>query len=113
MAALEIDRLNRMFDAAFGGEPFGGAWVPAVDIYETADQDVVVKADLPEMKREDIKVTFENNVLTIEGERKFDVDGQREQYHRIERGYGAFRRSFTLPPRSMARASVRATRTAC
>ena len=95
LAAIEIDRLNRMFDAAFSGEPLaGGAWVPAIDIYETADKDVVVKADLPDLKREDIKVTFENNVLTIEGERKFASD---EQYHRQERSYGAFRRSFTLP----------------
>ena len=95
LAAIEIDRLNRMFDAAFSGEPLaGGAWVPAIDIYETADKDVVVKADLPDLKREDIKVTFENNVLTIEGERKFASE---EHYHRQERSYGAFRRSFTLP----------------
>jgi HSP20 family protein len=95
LAAIEIDRLNRMFDAAFSGEPLaGGAWVPAIDIYETADKDVVVKAELPDLKREDIKVTFENNVLTIEGERKFASE---EQYHRRERSYGAFRRSFTLP----------------
>jgi len=98
LAAIEIDRLNRMFDAAFSGEPLnGGAWVPATDIYETPDKAVVVKVELPDMKREDIKVTFENNVLTIEGERKFANEVNREQYHRIERGYGAFRRSFTLP----------------
>jgi HSP20 family protein len=97
LAAVEIDRLNRMFEA-FSGEPLGsGAWVPAIDIYETRDQDVVVKVDLPAMKREDIKVTFENNVLSIEGERKFVSDVSREQYHRLERGSGAFRRSFTLP----------------
>ena len=71
--------------------------LPAVDIVETANKDLVVKAELPEMKREDIKVSFENNVLTIEGERKFEKDARGEQYHRIERGYGAFRRSFTLP----------------
>ena len=98
LAAVEIDRLNRMFDAAFSGEPLaGGAWVPAIDIYETAEKDVVVKADLPGLKREDIKVTFENNVLTIEGERTFETETAREQYHRVERGYGTFRRSFTLP----------------
>jgi HSP20 family protein len=68
-----------------------------VDIFETADQTVVVKLDLPEMKREDIGVTFENNVLTIEGERKVASDVTREQFHRIERQYGTFRRSFTLP----------------
>jgi HSP20 family protein len=98
LATLEVDRLNRMFEAAFSGEPLSnGAWVPAIDVYETAEKDVVVKVDLPDVKREDIKVTFENNVLSIEGERKFDSDATREQYHRLERGYGAFRRSFSLP----------------
>jgi HSP20 family protein len=103
LAALEIDRLNRMFEATLGGEPISGTWVPSVDIYETPGKDVVVKADLPDMKREDIKVTFENNVLIIEGERKFNEE-TKDQFHRVERGYGAFRRSFTLP------ASVDATR---
>jgi|SoimicmetaTmtLMB_FD_contig_41_6562422_length_1902_multi_3_in_0_out_0_2 HSP20 family protein len=96
LAAVEIDRLNRMFDAAFSGELAGGAWVPAADIYETEAQDVVVKIELPEMKREDIKVTVEDSVLTIEGERKFDATTKRDQYQRIERGYGAFQRSFSL-----------------
>jgi HSP20 family protein len=97
-AALEVDRLNRMFDAVFSGEPMtSSAWVPAVDIYETAEKDVVVKVEVPDMKREDIKVTFENNVLTIEGERKASDEVKNDQYHRIERRYGAFRRSFTLP----------------
>jgi len=98
LAALEIDRLNRMFDVAFAGEPLAHqGWVPAVDIYETAGKDVVVKVDLPDMKREDIKVTFENGVLSIEGERTFEKDVATEAYHRSERGFGAFRRSFTLP----------------
>jgi HSP20 family protein len=98
LAALEVDRLNRMFDAVFTGEPLTtSAWVPAVDIYETPDKDVVVKVEVPNMKREDIKVTFENNVLTIEGERKADESVKHEHYHRIERRYGAFRRSFTMP----------------
>jgi len=97
LAALEVDRLNRMFEATFSGEPLDhGTWVPAVDIYETSGKDVVVKVDLPDMKREDIKVTFENNVLTLEGERKFNEEAK-DQFHRVERGYGAFRRSFTLP----------------
>jgi len=98
LASMEVERLNRMFEAALTGEPIGpGTWVPPVDIFETADKDVVVKVELPEMKREDIKVTFENDVLTIEGERKFESTVDRQQYHRVERGYGAFRRSFTLP----------------
>ena len=99
LAAIEIDRLNHMFEAAFSGEPLAsGAWVPAIDVYETTEKDVIVKADLPALKREDIRVTFENNILSIEGERKFVSDSAEEHYHRMERGYGAFRRSFTLPP---------------
>ena len=98
LAALEVDRLNRMFEAAWQGEPFSqGAWVPPVDIVETAEKDVVVRAELPDMKREDIKVTFENNVLSIEGERKFERKSDGDTYHRVERGYGTFRRSFSLP----------------
>jgi len=98
LAALEIDRLNRMFDSAWQGEPFSqGAWVPPVDIIETAGKDVVVRAELPDMKREDINVTFENNVLSIEGERKFERTNEGDTYHRVERGYGSFRRSFSLP----------------
>jgi HSP20 family protein len=98
LAALEVGHLNRMFEAAFDHDAFGsGAWVPAVDITETAEKSVVVKADLPDMKREDIAITFENNVLTIEGERKF-TSNESDKYHRVERGYGAFRRSFTVPP---------------
>ena len=96
LAALEIDRLNRMFENAFPGEN-KEAWVPLVDIYETATQDIVVKVDLPDVKRDAIKVTFENNVLSIEGERTQAHAGDREKHHRVERGYGAFRRSFTMP----------------
>jgi HSP20 family protein len=96
LAALEIERLQGMFNAAFGGDAVAeGTWIPAVDIYETAGKDVVVKVDLPEMKREDIKVTFENNLLVIEGARK--AEAGRDGYHRIERGFGAFRRSFSMP----------------
>ena len=74
LAAVEVDSLNRMFEAAFGGEALvRHGWMPAVDIYETAEKDVVVKVELPEMKREDIKVTFENKVLSIEGERELDA----------------------------------------
>jgi len=98
VAAIEIERLNQMFDHLFTGEPArSSTWNPAVDIFEKTDEAVVIKAELPEMKREDIKVTFENNVLTIEGERKLDSAVTREQYHRLERVHGAFRRSFTLP----------------
>lgn len=98
LAALEVDVLNRMFESAWGGEPIArNAWVPAVDIFETADKDVVVKVDLPDVKKEDIKVTFENNVLSIEGQRQFATDVENDRFHRLERGHGQFRRTFTLP----------------
>ena len=98
LAALEVNSLNRMFEAAFGNEAFShGTWIPPVDILETAEGEVVVKAELPDLKREDIKITFENNILTIEGERKAEVTKDADRYHRVERSYGAFRRSFTLP----------------
>lgn len=98
LAALEIDRLNRMFEATWNGETLTpGAWVPAVDIAETTEKTIVVKAELPEMRREDIKVSFENNVLTIEGQRTLKREESGETYHRVERGYGSFRRSFTMP----------------
>lgn len=97
LAALEVNALNRMFEAAFGDTLTHGSWVPPVDILETAEGAVVVKAELPDMKREDIKVTFENNILTIEGERKVERTNENDKYHRVERSYGQFRRSFTLP----------------
>src|SRR5579862_572164 len=92
LAALEIDGLNRMLEGVIGAS---GAWVPAVDVYETPNQDLIVKADLPDVKREAIKVTVENDVLTIEGDRATSADVSREQYHRVERGSGTFKRSFT------------------
>jgi HSP20 family protein len=83
-------------------DPFGdfvtsGRWVPAVDIYETEKDGLVLKAELPDMKREDISVTVENNTLTLKGERKFDGEARKEQFHRVERAYGSFSRSFRLP----------------
>jgi HSP20 family protein len=96
LAGMEVDRLNRMF-ADFYNESFGRGWVPPVDIYETDDREVVIKAELPDMKREDIGVTFENNVLTLRGERKLDESLKRDNFQRVERPYGSFSRSFTLP----------------
>jgi HSP20 family protein len=93
---MEVDRLNRMF-SDFYGDVFTRGWVPAVDIYETPEHEFVIKAELPEMKREDINLSFENNVLTLRGERKFDQEVRREAFQRFERQYGAFTRSFTLP----------------
>jgi HSP20 family protein len=71
-------------------------WAPACDIYET-DNEIVVKAELPEVKKEDVHVSLENNLLTIRGERNLSEETKRENYHRLERRYGAFTRSFTLP----------------
>ena len=97
IAGIEIDRLNRMFDSVWGSDSLKAGWTPAVDIFTNAQQDVVIKTEVPDVKREDLKVTFEHNVLTIEGERKFDDTVSRDQFDRIERQYGSFRRSFTLP----------------
>jgi HSP20 family protein len=81
-------------------------WSPAADISET-DKEYLVKAELPGVKREDVKVTLEDGVLTIEGERKFEKEDKNEKSHRIERFYGNFSRSFTLPDNADA-ANVRA-----
>ena len=74
-----------------------GRWMPRVDIYETEQHDVVLKAELPDMTREDIKVTVEHNTLTLKGTRKLAADVKEEHYRRVERAYGEFTRSFTLP----------------
>ena len=96
LASMEIDRLNRMF-SEFYGDAFSRTWVPPVDIFETENHEVVLKAELPDMKREDIKVSFENGVLTLKGERHLEQETKRENFQRIERRHGAFSRSFTLP----------------
>jgi HSP20 family protein len=75
----------------------GAAWVPSVDIFQTGDHELVLKAELPEMTREDIDVTVENFVLTLKGEKKLSTDVKEEQFHHAERRYGAFNRSFSLP----------------
>src|SRR5438874_5959989 len=71
-------------------------WTPLADITED-DMEYVIKAELPELKKEDVKVTVENGVLTISGERKFEKEEKKRKFHRVERGYGTFMRSFTLP----------------
>jgi HSP20 family protein len=94
------DRMNRLFgDVYLRDEDVSqrGTWVPPVDIFETEAHDLVIKAELPDMKREDIDVTVENNTLTLRGTKKPPVDVKDDQYRRIERHYGAFSRSFTLP----------------
>ena len=72
-------------------------WVPPVDIYQTGDQELVLSAELPDMSRENIDITVENFVLTIKGEKKFAGEVKEEQFHHVERRYGRFSRSFTLP----------------
>src|SRR6188472_4224588 len=96
LAAMEVERLNRMF-ADFYGEPTGSAWAPAVDVFESGDDGFVIKAELPDMKRDDISVTFEHGTLALEGERKAEHEASKGRFHRIERQYGAFSRSITLP----------------
>jgi len=71
-------------------------WTPACDIFET-DKELVLKFELPEIKKEEVKVTIENNVLTLRGERKFEEETNRDNYHRVERHYGEFVRSFNVP----------------
>ena len=94
------DRMQRLFgDVYLRDEDIAarGSWVPPVDIYETDNHDLVIKAELPDMTREDIEVTVENNTLTLRGSKKPPVDVKEDQFRRVERHYGAFSRSFTLP----------------
>src|SRR5260370_11221254 len=86
------DALARMLNEPRGARP----WCPSVDIYET-ENELVLKADLPEVKLEDIEVRVENLTLTLKGERKFEKDDSIKGHHRIERSYGTFERSFTVP----------------
>jgi len=95
------DEVNRLFSSNltrfFDDEGIGrGAWNPHVDIYENKDH-IVLEAELPGMKREDFDLSIENNVLTLRGERKFEKKDEGDNYHRVERSYGSFTRSFTLP----------------
>jgi HSP20 family protein len=95
------DRINRVFADAYGGSDPGlmtaGSWVPPVDIYENEDHQLVLKAEIPDMSREDIELTIDNGTLTIKGEKKMSNEVKEDQYHRIERRYGIFSRSFSLP----------------
>lgn len=94
------DEVNRVFTGAAQTnreDMLNGAWNPKVDIFENKDH-LVLEADLPGMNGEDFELNFENNVLTLRGERKFEKKAEGENYHRVERAYGSFTRSFTLPP---------------
>ena len=99
--AVMQDRMNRiwgtMHDRGTEDVTSRGTWLPPVDIYENEAREIVLRADLAGLKRDDIDLTVENNTLTIRGERKRDDEVHEDRYHRLERAYGAFSRSFTLP----------------
>jgi HSP20 family protein len=93
------EQVNRLFESGFSRRADHSAltsWAPAVDIFET-ENELVVKADLPEVDEKDIDVRVENNMLTVRGERKFEEKTEKENYLRVERTYGTFSRSFSLP----------------
>lgn len=96
------DKMNQLFEDTFSrtrgrDEALGkGMWTPAVDIFETEDA-VVVKAEIPGVERDQIAVEIKDGILTLHGERKFEKEVKEENYHRIERAYGTFHRSFSLP----------------
>jgi len=101
MATMQ-DRINRIFGEVYSRRPEDdvmsrGEWLPPVDIYENDKQEIVIKAEMPGLKREDIDLRVENNTLTLRGERKRESEVKEDHYHRVERAYGMFSRSFSLP----------------
>ncbi|HYE75702.1 MAG TPA: Hsp20/alpha crystallin family protein [Blastocatellia bacterium] len=103
----ELNReFNRFFNQALSGVPrffsnaeeglVNGSWNPTVDVYEDKNG-IILEADLPGMKAGDFELSVENNILTLRGERKFEKKSEEGNYHRVERSYGQFTRSFTLP----------------
>ena len=98
------NEINRLFGRTYaGGETTGtsGAWMPALDIYETKDT-FVVTVELPGLEASDVDVSVEDSTLTIRGERKFYQEVDEDAFHRVERRYGAFARSLALPPTANA-----------
>jgi HSP20 family protein len=101
----ELEDIQNRLSSLFGRTSLRGLgeetmtvseWAPLVDLAED-DKEYLIKAELPEVKKEAVKVTVENGVLTITGERKFEKEEENKKYHRIERAYGSFMRSFSLP----------------
>lgn len=97
------DEMNRLFNDFFGRVPSRfeadwtpSEWSPSVDIFETKD-DILIKAEVPGMKKEDIKITLQDNVLTLKGESKQEKEEKETNFYRMERSYGSFVRSFNLP----------------
>jgi len=96
-ATLLQRRLNSIFDElGLQAEVERSSFTPAVDVYEDA-QKVVLKLEVPGVKQEDLSIRLENQILTVKGERKFDSEAQKANFHRIERSYGSFTRTFTVP----------------
>jgi HSP20 family protein len=94
------ERINRVFGEVHGNDDgllTSGTWVPPVDIFQNGDHEVVLMAELPGMTRDDIDITVDNGTLTVKGEKKLSSDVKDDQYHRVERRYGTFSRSFSLP----------------
>lgn len=96
------DRVNRIFNdfhrEADDDLMRRGVWVPPVDIFEAGNHALVIKAELADVNKDDIEITVDNNTLTLKGEKKMDSAIQDEHYHRVERVYGTFSRTFALPP---------------
>jgi HSP20 family protein len=93
------NRMSRLFEEQYGGREealTAGAFVPAVDIYED-EHSIQLKLEVPGIEEKDLDVRVENNVLTVSGERKFEKEEKEENFRRVERRYGSFTRSFTLP----------------
>jgi HSP20 family protein len=96
------DRMNRLFEEVWGrgrqteGDSISGSWLPAVDVRETQDA-LEIQAELPGIDAQDVQLSVENGVLTLKGSRNFEKATEGQTYHRVERAYGAFERSFTLP----------------
>jgi HSP20 family protein len=92
------ERMNRLMGDAYGrdAETEYGTWLPPVDLREE-EQAFVIQMEVPGLQKDEIDIHLENNVLTLRGERKFEKEEQKQSYHRIERFYGKFARSFTLP----------------
>ena len=95
------DRINRAFSDAYGRSDEGlvtsGSWLPPVDIYQNGNQEIVLKAELPDLAREDIDITVDKGALSIKGAKRLAQDVKEESFHRMERRYGTFSRTFTLP----------------
>jgi HSP20 family protein len=96
------DRVNRVLGDFYGTRGSDdvmrrGSWIPPVDIYEGQNHEMIIKAEMPDIRQEDLDIRVEDNTLTITGEKKLDQTLNKEQFHRVERAYGQFSRSFSLP----------------